>query len=789
MKYTFNLGLFLIPYLLNAQTTVKGIVTEQNSGNKPIAGVQIKALGSTPEQTDNAGLFQLVFTSKKPGDRIIVSGIFKKGYEIVNKDVVNNWLIPGNPGDKTKIVMCPEGLIAKNTLKYYDISLDGLTKGYQNRIKELQKERDKAQIDAKTFGEQAKALADQFENQQKQLEELADKFARENFDDCSAIHRQAFEAFKSGNVGEAIRILESVNSENEIAKAKAQKEQGEKMETEGKDWQTQADSIIQQNIRKLMFQVKLYITEFRFEDAEKTIEAIANSDPANYEYTSDYANFLRYQNNHEKSLLMYNKALTLAKTDFELSDALNALAVIQKDIYQYDLAETNYLKSLAIYRKLVVNAPGEHETELVRLLNNLVVLYNSMEQLDKSEAYSKEAIEISRELAKKDTEKHQDDLARSLSTYANSQIRKKQYDKSETNFLEALNIYESMNQTDSMLYRQEISYCLNNLGTMKFEIGKFNEAEVCFLKHQEIINELAKENPVAWKKDQIRALANLASIYVFTKQYDKAENSFLEVIQNCREMAKTNPVVYKPILATALSNMSYMLSQLNQDQKAEASFIKCVDIYRELVTTYPSAFSSDYSSSLWGLGKHYNKLRMYEKAEYYYLEALSIDRGLEKSNPGAYRKYLANLLKSLADLYFVMKQFEKAELHLAEGIDLYEEICKTDPSFIYYTAVRCGTLSYYQIMQKKFFEAEASALKGLKIDTNQEWIKTNLAIALLYQGKYKKARKIYSEHKDKEFPNDKTKKFREIFLQDLDDLEKEGITHPDVAKIRKLLNQ
>ncbi len=129
MKRNLLLSLMCLPGLLQAQTTVKGLVTEQNSGNKPIAGVQIKALGSTPEQTDNAGLFQIVFTSKKPGDRIIVSEISKKGYEIVNKDVVNNWLIPGNPVEKTKIVMCPEGLIAQNTLKYYDISLAGLTKG------------------------------------------------------------------------------------------------------------------------------------------------------------------------------------------------------------------------------------------------------------------------------------------------------------------------------------------------------------------------------------------------------------------------------------------------------------------------------------------------------------------------------------------------------------------------------------------------------------------------------------------------------------------------------------
>ena len=224
-KFLFSF-ILLFPFLLNAQVSVKGIVTEHNSGNKPINGVQIKALGANPDVSDNSGLFQLVFGAKKPGDRVIVSEIKKKGYEIVNKKEVDRWLIGSNPSQRTKIVMCPEGLIAENTAKYYDISLKAVTDGYNKRINALQEQLAKALIDAKTYGEQAKTLSDQFTNQQNQLEELADKFARENFDDCSAIQKQAFEAFKQGNIEEAIRILETVDSDAEIAKAKEQSQRG-----------------------------------------------------------------------------------------------------------------------------------------------------------------------------------------------------------------------------------------------------------------------------------------------------------------------------------------------------------------------------------------------------------------------------------------------------------------------------------------------------------------------------------------------------------------------------------
>jgi hypothetical protein len=72
------------------------------------------------------------------------------------------------------------------------------------------------------------------------------------------------------------------------------------------------------------------------------------------------------------------------------------------------------------------------------------------------------------------------------------------------------------------------------------------------------------------------------------------------------------------------------------------------------------------------------------------------------------------------------------------------------------------------------------------LNDSQEWINTNLALVLLYQGKYEEAKIIYLQLKDKPY-GDAT--YGTTFLEDLEVLEKEGITHPDVAKIRKLLTE
>lgn len=98
-----------------------------------------------------------------------------------------------------------------------------------------------------------------------------------------------------------------------------------------------------------------------------------------------------------------------------------------------------------------------------------------------------------------------------------------------------------------------------------------------------------------------------------------------------------------------------------------------------------------------------------------------------------------------------------------------------------------GSLAWYQLFAKDFAAAEQAARKGLETAPSQQWINTNLALSLLFQGKYEEAKVIYVQFKDEPF-ND-SMGFKTAFLQDLADLEAAGITHPDVGKVRALLGE
>ena len=74
--------------------------------------------------------------------------------------------------------------------------------------------------------------------------------------------------------------------------------------------------------------------------------------------------------------------------------------------------------------------------------------------------------------------------------------------------------------------------------------------------------------------------------------------------------------------------------------------------------------------------------------------------------------------------------------------------------------------------------------EGLQVDSTQYWIASNLAAALLFQGKYVEAEKIYRQYK---------KELKDSFLDDFKQYAEAGVIPPeyeaDVEKIRKLLEE
>ena len=72
----------------------------------------------------------------------------------------------------------------------------------------------------------------------------------------------------------------------------------------------------------------------------------------------------------------------------------------------------------------------------------------------------------------------------------------------------------------------------------------------------------------------------------------------------------------------------------------------------------------------------------------------------------------------------------------------------------------------------------------MAVDSTQHWIATNLAAALLFQGKYAEAEKIYRQYKDE---------LKDSFLDDFKQFAEAGVIpkerEADVERIKKMLGE
>ena len=98
-----------------------------------------------------------------------------------------------------------------------------------------------------------------------------------------------------------------------------------------------------------------------------------------------------------------------------------------------------------------------------------------------------------------------------------------------------------------------------------------------------------------------------------------------------------------------------------------------------------------------------------------------------------------------------------------------------------------GTLvsqSFYSNLLGKFEEGEQYSLEALKEDSTQHIANTNLAAALLFQGKVEEAEKLYRQYKEE---------FMDGFLEDFAEFERLGIIpeerKTDVERIKAMIKE
>lgn len=544
-------------------------------------------------------------------------------------------------------------------------------------------------------------------------------------------------------------------------------------------------------------------------------------------------------------------SLTNKKCTKELAEVLtntgqnnNVLSYQKK---QQDNSKKYYQESLTYYLKLPESEVKNCSSELGSLYFELALKTDSIER----ESNFKKSLEYLQQVSKADSSVAvRGMLGTVLSLYGSYYFTSGQFDKADTLLVHANEVFNKNNEKavvqwiDDMLvtirmkqkrYNEALFYSIESLKFYADTVyADKNDDEI--LRNMVLTNDTILQNINFSNNEASDVLTQLADIYNRVNYKDKAFNyyktaySYLSKTNNASEENLNNKVYLSHILG----------NHYFQNALYDSAVIFLSDCNKLYNSHYVHADSVQIAYDSYNLGTSYRYLGKNEDAFENYFQAIRIFNELNTKIKGKYSNILAEIKLNKADILYMKGNIIEAKSEYETALSFYL-LQQNSPNYdniwmsghVYDRLSLCtsnnmeklkylekalqqklivfkeyeneatipdmissyGNLSCYYLFVKEFPKAEESARNGIdlahkhQMDSTALWINTNLAHALLFQGKFEEARTIYLQYKDQPYPQEPEKTFRELFLKDFDELEKAGMMHPDVAKIRELLNE
>lgn len=226
-RLIFSAMLAVVFLMAAAQTIQHGVVLEYLGPNpkNPLPGVEISVAPNINAVSDSAGLFTLAFPTMNPGDRINVRSITKEGYELFNKDAVEQWTF--EPADTFRIVMCNSELFRHLKDSFKQDALEHYNRQYDEDKAALSQRRAVNSMEEQEYNDSLRILESIYARRLESLDGYIDRLARIDFSSMTLEEQRIICFMSDGKIEEAIaayedfsrrkKLQESINQRNEIA--------------------------------------------------------------------------------------------------------------------------------------------------------------------------------------------------------------------------------------------------------------------------------------------------------------------------------------------------------------------------------------------------------------------------------------------------------------------------------------------------------------------------------------------------------------------------------------------
>lgn len=662
--------LFGMSHSLSAQVVQRGLMLEYNEelAKSPLGGVEVVVRGAPSSVSDASGGFELEFLTQSDGERVSVTRIEKPGYEIFNKEALEQWNI--NPEEPFRIVMCESGRFKRIRDNYSRVSSESYARQQASEESRLRELLEDGALKEEEYRKELYELKVEYQTKLDDLESYVDRFARIDLSELDEAEREIIRLVQAGDMEGAIARYEA---QDLVGKYRAETEDIREIETarESLDEAEQAkregrDSLFAA-VRRQFETYVLAGGEENYEKAGNLLREVALADTTNLEAVLEFAEFAMKQNDHRQAKLFYCIAYRQCSAD---SSDLWRLSAIQNQMGTLYAAERDYASALKFYEAAYEIEERIRErygfasdySRSVVLANNFGGLYCLEGKYADAKKMYLSALGFLRNLLEDegDSEFLRSEMA---IEYQNLGIVAQDmggYDEAEGYLKSALSIRDSLFLLNPGRYLSVLANSQQALGNLYFGQSDYAEAEPLLqkaLSNRQLLYDL---NPDAFREDFAETNSSLGALYFETGQYDLAEKHVLEALNNYGILNELAPEVYSVQVAIETAKLGQLYFAKSDYMKSK-HYLQAALKYSEILgpeQLYHIQMSS--GGVLFAEGE-------YAKAEQMYLKALS---NYELAGVSGKSLDLVLMYTGLGAIRLVQKQWEESEAYLLKALEL-----------------------------------------------------------------------------------------------------------------------
>ena len=213
----------------SAQTQQAGYVKTIGRPNKPgtpLADVTIRMRGLVNAVVSSAsGEFRVTIPGKTDGDAIYLVSIQKKGYELKDRELIGRPMVFSSRVP-IEILMVDSKQLAADKQRIERNAYRMAERNYKKKMKELEEQQRKNEITAETFRREWLDLQDKYEKYLSLIGDMADRYARTDYDKLDSIDRVINICIEDGDLDKADSLIHTVfDPETVLQRNRAAKEE------------------------------------------------------------------------------------------------------------------------------------------------------------------------------------------------------------------------------------------------------------------------------------------------------------------------------------------------------------------------------------------------------------------------------------------------------------------------------------------------------------------------------------------------------------------------------------